>query len=249
MANPAIKNGYVPLANELIEHLATVNIPGQEWRIIMVLLRKTWGWKQDNRRKDWDWISITQFEKATGMKKANVYSSLKSLLVKRIILKQENLLKFNQNYNEWLLVKRLPPLVKSIIPISQLTNKTISQKHNNKINKKTNTKEILSVAKATVREPKISYKLISALKEFSPTGELDGDYKMDNLFPAKVVAKQIAKFIGKELDIDNPEHHEEIIAQFKGLISKLDEFERNNATKMSYIKYNFNRLAAKASKK
>lgn len=117
--------------------------------------------------------------------------------------------------------------------------------------------ENTSVAKATVRksnynklqdlDKKLSVKLVEALKEFSPTGELDGDYKLDNIFPAKVVAKQIAKFIGK--DFDNPEHHEEIVAQFKGLISKLDEFERNNTTKMSYIKYNFNRLAAKASKK
>lgn len=145
----------------------------------------------------------------------------------------------------------------------QLSKKLVNNELTNKLNnEQTTTKQPLttnnniknikkntSVAKATVREPKISYKLISALKEFSPTGELDGDYKMDNLFPAKVVAKQIIQFTGKELDLNNPEHHDEIIAQFKGLISKLDDFERNNATKMSYIKYNFNRLAAKASKK
>lgn len=110
----------------------------------------------------------------------------------------------------------------------------------------------ISVAKATVRnsnESKISSKLVNTLKELSPTGELDGDYKIDNLFPAKIVAKQIIKFTGKDLDLNNPEHHEEIVAQFKGLISKLDDFDRNKATKMSYIKYNFNSLAAKASKK
>jgi len=97
MANPSVKNGHIKIANELIEHFATVNITGQEWRIIWVLLRKTWGWEDGDRRKDWDWISITQFEKMTGMKKSNVYNSLKSLLVKRLILKQDNRLKFNQN--------------------------------------------------------------------------------------------------------------------------------------------------------
>lgn len=137
MANPATKNGHIKIANELIEHFAKVNIPGQEMRIIWVLWRKTWGWEQGDRRKDWDWISITQFEKMTGMKKSNVHISLKSLLAKRLILKQDNLLKFNQNYNEWLLVKRLPLLVKSILPISQKTNKTGSQKTNNKYNKAT----------------------------------------------------------------------------------------------------------------
>ncbi len=144
MANPALKDGHFSIANELAEEFAKVNITGQQWRIIWVLWRKTWGWKHNNRRKDWDWISITQFEKLTGMKRANVYNTLKTLLAKRLILKQENLYKFNQNYNEWVLAKRLTVLANRLTPISQKANRTVSQLTTHKRKKETITKETLS---------------------------------------------------------------------------------------------------------
>ena len=142
MANPAVKNGHIKIANELVEHLATISIPGGEMRIIWVVWRQTWGWEQGERRKDWDWISTSQFEKKTGMKHANCIRELKSLVVKRILLKENNRLKFNQNYNEWLVVKRIPPVVKRILGSSQTTTKTGSQKDTHKYNKATNTKAI-----------------------------------------------------------------------------------------------------------
>jgi phage replication O-like protein O len=119
VANPSIKNGFIPVAIELVEQFYSVNIPGEEWRIIWALWRKTWGWKKGNRKKDWDWISISQFEKMTKMKKANVHRSLKSLLAKRLIVRKGNLLKFNQNYNEWVLAKRLTVLAKRLTGVSQ----------------------------------------------------------------------------------------------------------------------------------
>jgi len=145
MANPATKNGYLPIANELAEQFARVNITGQQWRILWVLLRKTWGFSNGIRRKDWDWISITQFEKLTGMKRANVYNTIKALLVKRLILQDKNRLCFNQNYNQWVLCKRLTPVVlcKRLTPVMQKTNGSVSQLTTYKRNKENNTKEIL----------------------------------------------------------------------------------------------------------
>lgn len=119
MANPALKNGYISIATELVEKLATISIPSSEMRVIWVVWRKTWGWQSGDRKKDWDWISLSQFEKMTTMKHGNVAKSVKSLVVKRILLREENRLKFNQNYNEWVVVKRLPPVVKRILPSSQ----------------------------------------------------------------------------------------------------------------------------------
>jgi len=45
---------------------------------------------------------LTQFEKGTGMKRANVCATLKALVVKRLLLKSENGYKPNKNYDEWL---------------------------------------------------------------------------------------------------------------------------------------------------
>ena len=141
MANPSLKNGYVSIANELVEKLASLSIPSSEMRLIWVVWRKTWGWIEGNRRKDWDWIALSQFEEMTTMKHGNVAKGLKSLVVKRILVKQENRLKFNQNYDEWVVCKRIPPVVKRILGGSQTHTKIGSQTHTNKRNKTTNTKE------------------------------------------------------------------------------------------------------------
>lgn len=105
--NPSLKNGYLSIANELVEKFAACNIPGNSMRILWCVMRKTWGWSQGARKKDWDQISYTQFEKMTGMNRRNVGRSIKFLVAKRLLLKSVSGYRINQNYNEWLVAKRL----------------------------------------------------------------------------------------------------------------------------------------------
>ena len=50
MANPRKKNGYTPIANEIMDALALIKKPSPyEWNILMFLLRKTYGW---NKKED-----------------------------------------------------------------------------------------------------------------------------------------------------------------------------------------------------
>lgn len=139
MANPALKNGYISIATELVEKFATISIPSSEMRIVWVVWRKTWGWKNGDRKKDWDWIALSQFERLTTMKHGNVAKALKSLVVKRILQKSENGYKFNQNYEQWSVCKRLPPVVKRIRGSSQTTTKISSQTHTHNRYKDTTT--------------------------------------------------------------------------------------------------------------
>lgn len=130
MANPSVKDGFMPLANELLEHFAKVNIPGNEMRIIWVVFRKTWGWiDQGDRRKEWDHISLSQMVLATGMKRSTVVRCLKSLVAKRLLLKEGIRVKFNQNYDDWILTKRPAcSSQKATSNSSQLATKSSSQK-------------------------------------------------------------------------------------------------------------------------
>ncbi len=133
MANPSVKNGHIDIASELAERFAHASLSGQEWRIIWVVLRKTWGWKDGDRKKDFDYISLSQFEEGTGMKHTNVVETLRKLVVKRLLLRKGNGYGMNQNYDEWVVVKRLPPLnkpqvvVKMHAPSSQTTTGSSSQ--------------------------------------------------------------------------------------------------------------------------
>lgn len=146
MANPSLKNGYISVANELVEKLATLSIPSSEMRIVWVVWRKTWGWSNGDRKKDWDWISLSQFVKFTGIKHGNIPKLLKSLVYKRILLKKENGYKFNQNYDEWVVCKRITPVCKRITGGNTNVLERVIQTHTNKRNKETITKDISASA-------------------------------------------------------------------------------------------------------
>ena len=165
MANPSLKNGYVSIANELVEKLASLSIPSSEMRIVWVVWRKTWGWKEGDRHKDWDWIALSQFEKMTQMKHANVSQSIKSLVCKHILIKEENRLKFNQNYDEWVVVKRIRVVCKHIPPSMQTHTKIGMQTHTYKRKKETNTKDI---SKTNVLQGEQWNVLIDLFKEVNP---------------------------------------------------------------------------------
>jgi len=61
MANPQPENGHTDIANEIIEALWKINLSSYEWRVLLYLLRKTYGW-----HKKTDQISLSQFSGKSG---------------------------------------------------------------------------------------------------------------------------------------------------------------------------------------
>ncbi len=102
MANPQIENGHVDIANELIEALARTRISGEEMQCLWVIFRKTYGW-----HKKEDKISISQFSLMTGLKRQTAYRALKKLVVKNIVIKNDdsriNKYRFNKDFDKWVL--------------------------------------------------------------------------------------------------------------------------------------------------
>lgn len=165
MANPSLKNGYISVATELVEQFALHSIPSSEMRIIWVVWRKTWGWTQGDRKKDWDWISLSQFAKMTSIKKSNIPKLLKSLVCKRILLRKENRLKFNQNYEEWAVYKRSTPVYKRSTGVIQTYTKKVIQTHTNNRYKDTNTIDKNTASPSDARIPLV----IEMFKEVNPS--------------------------------------------------------------------------------
>jgi phage replication O-like protein O len=104
MASPQTENGYTQLANELLEQLCKPGINGSEFRVLLLVIRKTYGFKKKSDR-----ISLTQFQNYTGMKRAQAVETIKSLRDKRILIVVDGKFVFNKNYDEWIVGKRLPP--------------------------------------------------------------------------------------------------------------------------------------------
>jgi len=99
MASPQKEEGYFPIANELAEQLAKINLSAYELRIIWAIWRKTWGW---NKKKDK--ISLTQFEKITGLDRRHVKKTLDVLLIKNMIIRENTktiTYGFQKDYDQW----------------------------------------------------------------------------------------------------------------------------------------------------
>lgn len=105
MVSPKIKDGHIDFANELAEFMARYRISGEEWQVLLVIMRKTWGW-----HKSWDRISLKQFWKATRMKKPSILRALNKLLSKNIISKRANknphTWHINSHFDRWKIISK-----------------------------------------------------------------------------------------------------------------------------------------------
>jgi phage replication O-like protein O len=110
-ANPQRENGHVDIANELVEQLAKINLRPYEWRTVWALFRKTYGWHKKEDR-----ISISQFQKLTGLERRHQRRALKTLKEKNIITRNKDgyivAYGFQKDYTKWEVVPK-QALVKS----------------------------------------------------------------------------------------------------------------------------------------
>jgi phage replication O-like protein O len=99
-ASPQAEDGHIDIANEIAEAMARINLSAYESRILWVVWRKTYGW-----HKKKDMISVTQFEKATGLKRRHIHRTLSELVKRKIVTRIGNSriisYEFQKDYTKW----------------------------------------------------------------------------------------------------------------------------------------------------
>ena len=145
MTKPALDNGFIQIAcgkpeNDILTALASANLNGTEYALVLLVIRKTWGWK-----KNWDHISISQFSKVVGTTRRVVIRNLQQLVLKSILVSKTTPGKvteysFNERFFEWTSVKNSTSAKKDtrVKKCKQLVSKTAPTKDN--ITKESNTK-------------------------------------------------------------------------------------------------------------
>lgn len=78
MASPQCENGFTKIANELFEAIIRTRLPGQELRIMLAVLRLTYGFGKKEDR-----ISYGQLSKITNIPRSRVIEHVKSLVSKK----------------------------------------------------------------------------------------------------------------------------------------------------------------------
>ena len=97
MASPQKENGFTPIANEILEALAKIRIRGQAYRVLMVILRKTYGFQKIKDR-----ISLSQIVSMANMRKQHADRELKYLRDLNIVTKfGYGIYGFNKDYDTW----------------------------------------------------------------------------------------------------------------------------------------------------
>ena len=80
MANPQIENGYTRIANELLEAMCLAKLSTNEFKIILSIIRHTYGYGKTSAE-----LSIRQISTMTGIEACNV-SKIMSKLIKNNII-------------------------------------------------------------------------------------------------------------------------------------------------------------------
>ena len=102
MANPQMEKGYTRIANELLEAICRLDISGNEMRILLYIIRKTYGFNRTYAE-----ISLSDISEALGIKKGNVSRGIKKLREANIVDHRPNkgttpqTVSINKNYDEW----------------------------------------------------------------------------------------------------------------------------------------------------
>lgn len=100
MANPQLEDGFTKIADDILEALARIRIPGETMQVVLVVLRKTYGFGKKS-----DWISLSQFSNATSLSRPHVCRAIRRALAMNLIAKKGNgdsvTYSFNKDFDSW----------------------------------------------------------------------------------------------------------------------------------------------------
>jgi phage replication O-like protein O len=105
MASPQAENGHTDLNHENLERLYSLDLSGSEFRIILYIIRRTWGWK----KKDCV-VKTSTMVTETKLSKKSVCEAVNKLVTKRLLITDKDgrkvTYKFNKDYDEWKVTER-----------------------------------------------------------------------------------------------------------------------------------------------
>ncbi len=236
MASPQKENGFTPIANEIMQALAKIRIPGEARQVLDAILRKTYGWGKSE-----DQISLSQFEQMTGLARPSICRAINKLLRMNIIIKKGNakslftkkgnditsVYSIQKNHEDW------HTLTKKLTLINQNANvKHVNKSANLTLTKKRHTKESIkeSIYSHNSTEFRLSKYLFSFIKE-RHSNHQEPDFQK--------WAKQIDLTI--RVDGRKPEEIEKLIEWCQG-----DDFWKNNIISTGKLRKQYDSLWLKA---
>lgn len=197
MANPQKENGYTAIANEVLEQIYKLPLNGTQFKILLVILRYTYGFSRKQHE-----FSLAFLAEAVNVHKIQLQRELKKLIKFKIIFvvkfadfNNPQILKFNKNYDKWVLTDLLTvsELVNSKqnmpVTVSELVNSTVSELVNQERKIKTN--EINSSSSSRESRPKSFDHYEKSINMLTPKIMTDIYGFLDDGFEDEVICRAI----------------------------------------------------------
>lgn len=103
MASPQKENGHTGIANEILEQLMKSKFNGSQFRILICILRQTYGFQRKEHR-----LSVSFISKATGLDARQTRRDLANLIEDKVITviedtdnRNSRIISFNKDYEKW----------------------------------------------------------------------------------------------------------------------------------------------------
>jgi phage replication O-like protein O len=137
--NPQIEDGHTRIANELLEAITLFDFGKRHYKIILFVLRKTYGWN-----KKADVMSLSQIVTGTGLQRNHACECVNELVEMKVFLKQEHkngqLIELNKKYKQWSVFPKQEHVPKTGTRCSQNGTESVPKTGTTKDNPKNNTK-------------------------------------------------------------------------------------------------------------
>lgn len=118
MANPQVEDGHTRIANELLEKLMAAPLSGNQFMVLLCVIRKTYGFQ-----KKQDFLTNTQIVEATKLGKTVVSRCLKLLHAGNFIIRNGHVTGLQKDWELW-----KPELARRSTKVSHLANKNSDKK-------------------------------------------------------------------------------------------------------------------------
>lgn len=98
--SPDTENGFTRIAHELLEVMALYPFTRSEYKVLLIIIRETYGWRVKRKR-----LSYTIIAKATGMSRRHVKRTIDKLTKDNVIFRQTDktgsIFGLNKYYFKW----------------------------------------------------------------------------------------------------------------------------------------------------
>lgn len=157
LGKPEVDDGHTKLANELLDVLISTDFSKRQYKILLFIIRKTYGWNKSE-----DDISRSQIVEATGLKNPHVTTTIQELVEMNVLIVSNGThakkYKINKYYDTWrvtetVTITKTVTVTESVIVTETVTdcyqngNISLPKQYPQKTTPKDNTKDISNKSK------------------------------------------------------------------------------------------------------